>query len=495
MDTKILNFLLMLLIIVMLTGCAENSKGGFGPSWDVPLQVPAIREGQALNDFSGADDFNKFGYKINSTEDIDFSLYGSQDNQIKKTREVDLPLLNFNSGLINVLASGTVINGKREAELKELNFSKFDYLKLSSSYSNQFDLTLDNTGSSTIDNLTVKLKDKAGNVIASNNFQNVVGSASGTFDLKGQTLESGMKLAIALDQSSGASDFNFTMTSGSLTVTKVEGLKADQLSKTSLKQNFSTNLDLGNQTPKVIDEDPDDADSDSYGAHLDLSFDFPSDSNLSFDLTNISLGNNSLSDIVDPSGYYDIDIGTNLNDELAVTGDLKNTATRINYDSSKTVDLTASIYGGVRINPPSDVRLEATADNYLLYQLDPSDFDLDNDDLDQLDDNLKEAKLVMDYGNQLGVDLSATVYVANTKDKTKLYKESNKVADIVELERGTGKHEFILDKEFRDKFRDKTYLGIELKLGDGTTEVSFSSAENLSMDAYAVLTTKVNQDN
>mgnify|MGYP006281564151 FL=1 len=496
MKSKQWTLLLILVALLTITGCASNPDGSLGPSWDVPIRVPAVKEEQVLNDFSDTDEFGEFGYKINGPDDIDFSLYGEQNNEIKKTLEVDLPLLEFESGLVNVEAEGPIVNGRLESELTELEFPNFDALSLSNSYNNSFNLTVANTGSNPIDDLTIKLKDTDGSIIATSNFSSVAAgsSASGVFELSGQTLKSGMKLVTAIDQSSGQTSLDFTMTSAPLKVTKVEGLDAGELDNTSLDKNFSTNLDIGNQSPTVIDEDPEDDDDDQYGAHLDLDFKFPQDTNLKFNLSEVLIGGTAIKDQVSPDQYYDIERGTNLNTTLAIAGSLTNTADKINYDSSKTIELSTAIYGGIAISQPDDVELKATTDNYLLYKLDASEFDLDNDDLDNLDENLKDAKLVIDYENELGVSLTVDLYVANTNDKTELYQPENKAAEIIDLEAGAGKHEFSLDKEFRDKFRNQTYLGIKIRLGNGEPEVSFSSVENLSLEAFAVLTSKVNQD-
>jgi hypothetical protein len=488
---KMLTLLLIVIAsFLVFSGCSENSRGTFGPAWDVALQAPAIKQSNALAELLDTKEFKEFGYKINADSTISLILVGAKENEIKKETEINLKPITLNSVLVNLSADGAAENGEfSKVILDPIPFDKFDSITLSSKNLsiNKFNVFLNNTNKESIenklDNLTIELQNSQGTVISSVTFENVaVGTTKSLeMDLAQKTLESGMKLAVKGIQSSGTTTFTVDITSSSLEISKVKGLHASELNSMDTL-NFTPSLNFGSNT----------AITGSEGAHLRLNTLFPVDSNLDFEISNFTLGGVTITD-TNGDGYYDLPADTNISDELFISGKLNKTASTVNYDSTQSVTLDTAIYGSLIINlPPEDADNLKVEDSNLVYE-EISSFDISNDDIDRINDGLKEGRLVTKTVNNLGsnVIISIDLYVGNspTFDNTYVF-----IDKIVDIPLGEATKEFVFNQEVLNKFKDKSYLAMKVKVGNGTDTASFTPDQEISIESYGVLVLKVNQN-
>ncbi|MCK8816268.1 hypothetical protein MWH28_02685 [Natroniella sulfidigena] len=474
---RVMGLVVMLLIpVFVVVGCAENPRGTFGPSWDVGIQIPAIEDNWLINDLVNMDSFQSLKY---DSEEERFILKGESENEIITELEVELDKFELDE-LIDIGPTEIIVSDQVDGEdfggfSGEVSIEEFDSITLSDKAGeyNRLEVALTEIDKEKIDDFTVKLKDNSsGEISGEVNFTDITENRTKYITLAAQKLSNDLEIILESNQTSGEANFKIEISSSKFEVDKLEGYNEGIAEEV----NFTTNLDIGEE-----------AEVGEEGLYLRIDPKFPEGSNLEFIIDRLTIDETELTkeESGADEGYYKIS-NVDLNDDLTLNGEIKDIGD-VTFDFTEKLQLELGMYGSITVKLP-DIDLDAE-DDYLVFK-ERNEFEMTDDKLDKIEENLKEGRLIFEADSTFPADIIVELYVGNEKEDT-LYEKQNLVGELLTIPANEIKFdEFILKQDIRDKFRgEPAYLGVKLRVSN---EV-FESGQDINLNSYAVLEVEINQ--
>ena len=365
-----LTFLSIFLVIVVLVGCSPNEKGFMGPSWDIPLRAPLMKDKEfTLDDLlEGAPD------EINDTEEvISFNSDLSSEVDLPKYSFVDIfsedviiPDFDFGDGSISLPTIDSNISGTESLSEVPIDGSydgttlddklditlglpdTFESLTFGSDKNIEIELSLQDNVDTVVEDFNITFGDGTYTIKDSISAGE---TANGKISLNNLTLESGEGFSTSITTSGNdEAQLNLKITFPSYpSLSKVEGLKVEnKISKEINPDNISFNSSELPEGVKSISFE----DGSNIKIGLDTTLENYIDYNLNFfnfsDDDNdgyIDLATEKL-DIAGSTTPY-LDFGVSLNipagdiidystDPIKISGDLTNNgieSATINFDN------------------------------------------------------------------------------------------------------------------------------------------------------------------
>lgn len=263
MKSKQWTLLLVLVALLTIAGCASNPKGGFGPSWDVPIRVPlAQNETKTIEEFledapeevkipDGVGELIRIEDSINEADkvknfDIGSDLLAEVNNNLPEVSDaIELNPITVEDIASDINPLVPVSGGLNDGNLSgiDLGFgSAFESVTFSSDAANVLQVSVTNNASNvTVDSLDLTLNNPAGanQTITLTNISSGV-TDSGTWDLTGETLPNGDVTGnyatvdiTATTSGSGSGDLDLTIGfPNQVEISKVTDLEAPNINET-----------------------------------------------------------------------------------------------------------------------------------------------------------------------------------------------------------------------------------------------------------------------
>jgi len=368
MEKKQILTLMMVIIFssLVLSGCSENSRGTFGPAWDVAYKVPITRnEGKTAKELveDNEEIINNNGLiQYSKTEEMDIIDVGA------KLTEVALPSVNQIVAL-PLIKLDNLINGNQDISIpagvssdsgktSTIIIDKFDSIEFSNNATdesnnpiNQMGVVITAPDDFDIDSATLTFKDGSTilgditfNSIAkgtksSKQFINLANS-----DITGDlTVELSNLSTSGISSNSGAMNLAYSIDQAE--VSKV--VNYGNLAPTELSQSINVaSIEAGLEAVAFS------------SGELNLALGLPENSNLTFEIQNLTIGT-----IFDSSSDNKIDLdlaneSINLVNGMEIDFKLIVSGTNVTYDTSQNI----SVIGG--FSPDSQIA-SVTVDNSL----------------------------------------------------------------------------------------------------------------------------------
>ncbi|MBM7558064.1 hypothetical protein [Halanaerobacter jeridensis] len=377
MKSKRWTVLLVLVMLMMIAGCASNPKGGFGPSWDVPMKVPlAQEETKTIEEFledapeevqipSGSQELIYIEDTINEGDKVKKFTVGEDlltevNNQLPQINQsVDLEPITVDNIADNISRTVPVTSGVNDGSLTgfALDYgSSFSSVTFSDSGVNKLEVIVDNKSTSVkIDRLTLSLMkpDGQGGMTKIDEIQYTdiaAGTASTTqaWDLSNQVLPgSGAEVDLtATTLGSGNGDMDVTVSfPDSVEIAKVTDLQSPNINE---EINFDPltydNFEAG--VEKVLFS------QGSLGVNIDPTNQFGGLDFAVSDLQIGTLGGSNSGSIDLTNGELDLTTGVTIDFNLVVS----NNSSTLSYDSTESVE----VRGGFSNAEVESVDLDAT---------------------------------------------------------------------------------------------------------------------------------------
>ncbi|MFO7815292.1 MAG: hypothetical protein R6V14_06120, partial [Halanaerobiales bacterium] len=440
---KITIYILLLILIIVLAGCSRNPEtGNYGPSWDMRVQLPVVDQEYSFADLSETEEFANMGLKTIHNEETDdeidyFFIRGTEEKPIKKTTSFPLPELSVRLDNVSDVIDPEPIpiqNGSVDEVLDEE--IPFPSMTLGST-GNRISVTLENTGSNPIDDLTIEIWDKNSDEdhpIDTITFMDLTDQELNTKDLilnNAKIENDDFELRVAYEQSSGDTTADLTIEGmQQITIQKVENLDVGSVDKPNF-EDISVEMGVFEEINEY----------DTNPAELKLAITPPSSMNMDFDFDNITLSDNG--DVYDYSykqndyyvwntDYDPLDLTIPLR-TLSASGSLTLPDGGISYDASDSAEVDIIVEGEARIEGQFLDEYDIVVENGdLVYTTEVNAIEITQEDIDTIREgqiNLEETYLQSTINNQTGLDYAAEIYISSSSDESILYNEANKVSD------------------------------------------------------------------
>ncbi|MFW5985906.1 MAG: hypothetical protein ACOCQH_00965 [Halanaerobiales bacterium] len=496
--------LFLLVMVLVLAGCSGNPlTGRLGPSWDLTLRLPVdsyeyLLEDDINIDEDFEDDYEKIvGFGMTTGEDEIEELFARviADEPLTETKEFDLPDLKAEMDGISEEESAT-ISGEGEEDLITIEFPA---LTLGSS-GNTIDIEVENTGSNTIDELTLELWDTDGDdsPLATIELTDIEEDdvEEGSLDLTGKEIEEDdLEIKASYNQSSG--DASFTVTATGLDEISIR--KADDLDMSDITLTESS---LTVEEDKLISLD----DFEDTVARLGFTYTLPDSTNLELDLTEVELADTEGTISDDDNEFY-WDEGSIEFGELVMTGTPELDDDKLDYDASDTIEVEVEIIGELNVAAdeyvPDDLEVE---DGDLVIKTEPQTVEITQEDIDEIKDGVFKADktfLETTINNEMGMEMQGEVYLSNDDTEDDLYDEDNKVnSDFFSIEVGENDAQRFMLGEHIDELEElltegDVYMGVKVIAGDLEDDeeaiFNFTKDSELVIDGNIAVVIGINQ--
>ncbi|WP_408955068.1 hypothetical protein [Natroniella sp. ANB-PHB2] len=212
---RIIGLVVILLILVfVVVGCAENPRGTFGPAWDVPIRIPLVEHEREdirglLDDkdvkFGENDEVVEYHYS-DLLEEVDLGDQLDQvADQLPQVEDdvsigaIEVPGLGEVAALERLKIYGGVEN--EELESQKIEFDNFDKMVFSDDNDNEMKVKLTNHGEDLEEGEITLTFSSDETKIGDSVTIDVAGGGEEVWDLSGQTLPNEIDVDIKVDTS------------------------------------------------------------------------------------------------------------------------------------------------------------------------------------------------------------------------------------------------------------------------------------------------------
>lgn len=429
-----IKILLILLVVVTITGCAQNPKGTFGPSWDVAYKVPLVEtEVEKVSDMLSdsnditVPDSDAADTRISFDSDFADASFPTVDIGGELTN-VDLPTINETINL-PMISLGTVLDSDTTVSIPggvsadnsasgNIAISEFSSITFSDADKNKMGIQI-TAPNFDINSITLTLSDSSSGDLGSVDFATInAGTTSETkyIDLGNDEITGDISIEVSdLDTTgSGSEDMTLDYSISDVEISRVEGYNLG----TGVTASPSTTVSLSQSGVESV--------AFSNGDVSITGIDAPAGSNLDFTVDSLTVGSHTAnsSGTLDLTGKsiavsgQDIDLGVGLtvsgnsitydtSDQLTVNGGFNN-------DTIESATLASSYFTNNNLNTTFDEQIMTDISEHL------SKLTLNDATLD----------LTIAHGiNNLALDLSGVEFQALASDGTSVSAKSLKDLD------------------------------------------------------------------